>query len=349
MVAPSSAPSTAGSPPRLLSAAADLGSGAPPCDAAQAPTVGTVAVGVPNASGAVGWSAVASDLWELTKPRIVTMILITTAIAAVIGSGQTIAPGKLIELMLGVGLVAGSAGAMNQVWERRLDARMDRTRLRPLPAGRLGWRSGAAFAAGLGLLGAGYLWARVGPLPMLLAVATWLVYVPLYTPLKTRSQWNTTVGAISGALPMLIGFTGGGGSLADPIGWLLVGVLVAWQYPHFMAIAWLVRSQYAHAGFRMATTDDPSGRSAGLQSVAGMVALLGCLIALAFLLVPGAAPVAVGLAVVMVAVTYPMSLAAWRFAMRRDDLTARRLLKASLLQLPASLSLLIFAAWYWGS
>ncbi len=349
MVAPSSAASTTGSPPGLLSGAAQLGAGEPSRDAAQAPIADSVAGGVPSVSGAVRWSAVAGDLWELTKPRIVMMILITTAIAALIGSGQTLAFGTLVDLLLGVGLVAGSAGAMNQVWERQLDARMARTRLRPVPAGRLGWRFGAAFSATLGLLGAGYLWTRVGPLPMLLAVTTWLVYVPIYTPLKTRSQWNTTVGAVSGALPMLIGFTGGGGSLSDPIGWLLVGVLVAWQYPHFMAIAWLVRSQYADAGFRMATTDDPSGRSAGLQSVAGMVALTACLIALAFLLVPSATLAAFGLAAMMVGVTYPMSVAAWRFAMRRDDLTARRLLRSSLLQLPASLSLLIFAAWYWGS
>ncbi len=295
-----------------------------------------------------GLSGALADFLELTKPRIVTMILVTTAIAWSIAAGDGASAWGLLHMLIGVGMVAGSAGAMNQVWEREIDARMERTRLRPLPDGRLGWQVGAAFAGLIGIAGSVYLWRMVGVVPALLAIATWVVYVPIYTPLKRWSQWNTTVGAVSGALPMLVGFTGGGGSLVDPIGWLLVGVLVAWQYPHFMAIAWLVREQYERAGFRMATTDDPTGRSAGWQSVLGMAALCGCLLGLSVLVVPRGSMAAVALALAVLAVSYPMFAAAVRFAGRRDDLTARRLLRASLLQLPASLGVLTLAAWFWG-
>lgn len=288
------------------------------------------------------------DLVELTKPRIVTMILITTVIAAVIAAGSWISATLLIQLAIGVGLVAGSAGAMNQAWERQLDSRMERTRRRPLAAARLRLSGGVAFSAVLGIVGTAYLAASVGWIPAALAVATWVLYVPCYTPLKTRSQWNTAVGAISGALPMMIGYTAGGGSLTDPRGWLLVGILVAWQYPHFMAIAWLVRKQYAAAGIRMTTTVDPSGHRAGRQSVIGMLALAACLVALVFLLSPGWGPITGLLVAVVLASTVPMMAAAFRFARSRDDLTARKLLRASLLQLPASLMLMTLAALYWG-
>lgn len=295
------------------------------------------------------WVAFATDLLELTKPRIVTMILISTGIAALIGGAAKQPLSQLVWLLLGVGLIAGSAGAMNQVWEQQLDGRMTRTRRRPLPAGRLRGAVGGGFAVAMGVAGAIALGLACGPIPLGLALATWLIYVPVYTPLKVRSQWNTTVGAISGALPMLVGYTGGGGSLADPVGWLLVGVLVAWQYPHFMAIAWLVREEYAGAGFQMATTVDPTGRSAGWQSVAGMFSLGLCLLALVWLLIPAAPLAASAMTLAVLAATYPMTRSAWQFAVRRNDLTARRLLRASLLQLPASLLLLMLAAWYGGA
>lgn len=303
---------------------------------------------VATATDRSGLGGLLRDLVELTKPRIVTMILITTVIAAVIAAGGWISVALLLHLAIGVGLVAGSAGAMNQAWERRLDSRMERTRRRPLAAERLRLRAGIAYSAALGILGTAYLAWSIGAIPAALAVATWVLYVPCYTPLKTRSQWNTAVGAISGALPMMIGYTAGGGSLTDPRGWLLVGILVAWQYPHFMAIAWLVRKQYAAAGIRMTTTVDRTGRRAGRQSVIGMFALAACLAALTILLSPGWS-LATGLLVaVVLASTIPMMTAAFRFARSRDDLTARKLLRASLLQLPASLMLMTLAALYWG-
>jgi len=292
--------------------------------------------------------ALAADLLQLTKPRIVTMILVTTAIAALIAGGGTMAPLLLLHLVIGVAMVAGSAGAMNQVWEYRIDGQMERTRRRPIAAGRIGFWSGFAFSAVLGAVGSVYLWISIGPAPAIFALATWVMYVPIYTPMKTRSQWNTTIGAISGALPMMIGYTASGGSVTDPMGWLLVGVLMAWQYPHFMAIAWLFRRQYAEAGFQMTTTVEPSGRSAAIQSVAGMIALAACLVGLVFLIAGSSATATVLMIACVLAVTYPMTIAAVRFWQSRDDLTARKLLRASLLQLPASLLLLTIAALIWG-
>lgn len=292
--------------------------------------------------------AVLSDLLQLTKPRIVMMILITTVIAAVIAAGPAVSPLLLLQLMLGVALVAGSAGAMNQVWEHHVDAQMQRTCRRPIPAGRLGLPLATVFSLVIGVLGSGYLAVVCGVIPALVAIATWVLYVPIYTPLKVRSEWNTTVGAVSGALPVLIGYTAAGGGLGDAHGWLLVGVLVAWQYPHFMAIAWLFRHQYAAAGFQMTTTIEPTGRRAGWQSVVGMLALMGCLLVLAVQLAPGSPLGMVVLASAVLLATYPMTAAAFRFARQRDDLNARRLLRASVLQLPASLALLTCAALYYG-
>ena len=289
-------------------------------------------------------ASVARDLLELTKPRIVTMILVTTLIAAVVAAQGSADFMTLVHLLIGVALVAGSAGAMNQVWERVIDGEMERTKRRPLPAGRMTALVAGAYSVVIGVVGTAYLAYTVGMVPALVGLVTWITYVPIYTPMKTRSSWNTTVGAVSGALPMMIGYTAAGGSLTDVRGWLLVGVLVAWQYPHFMAIAWLYRRQYDEAGFRMSTTVEPTGVSAGWQSVLGMVALIGCLVGLAITGNDGASVQSLVWIACLGLVSYPMTRAAIRFALDRNDFTARKLLRASLLQLPASLLLVMVAA-----
>ncbi len=302
-----------------------------------------VAMDAPGQAELVRKASWMSDLWQLTKPRIVMMVLVTTVIAAIVASPSGVGYLTLLHLWLGVAMVAGSAGAMNQVWEREIDGRMARTRLRPLPDGRLSTRTGFCFAALLGILGTLYLWQTCGTMPALVGIATWLTYVPIYTPLKRHSSFNTTVGAVSGALPVLIGYTAAGGQLTELNGWLLFGVLAAWQYPHFMAIAWLYRSQYASAGFRMTTTVEPTGRAAGQQSVVGMLVLVGCLL----WLVSGdgsLSPRQLAWWFAIAIVSYPMTIAAIRFARCRDDATARKLLRASLLQLPASLVIVTAAA-----
>jgi heme o synthase len=345
MVAPPPGSSNSGTTQRSGALGGQLAAGACALDgqgAAVGAAVGSAGAG-PLVSAAAP-PAVLADLLQLTKPRIVTMILVTAIVAALVAAGPAVSPLLLLHLVIGLALVAGSAGAMNQVWEWRIDGQMERTRRRPLPAGRVGLPLAIGFAIAIGVVGTVYLVVTVGLTPALLAMATWILYVPIYTPLKVRSEWNTTVGALSGALPVMIGYTAAGGRLSDPSGWLLVGVLVAWQYPHFMAIAWLFRRQYGEAGFQMTTTIEPTGRRAGWQSVLGMAALAACLVALAVILTPASLVGSVVLSLLVLAVTYPMAAAAIRFALRRDDLTARRLLRASLLQLPASLLLLTFAA-----
>jgi len=287
--------------------------------------------------------SLASDLLELTKPRIVMMILIVTAISAVVAGGSAMLGWTMVHLLVGTAMVAGSAGVLNQVIEKEIDRQMGRTRLRPLPDDRLGRLGATVFGLLLIVAGTLYLQRLVGSVPALVGVATWIVYVVLYTPMKTRTSWNTTVGAISGALPMQIGYTAAGGGIEDLQGWLLCAVLFLWQYPHFMAIAWMYRRDYGAAGLRMSTVVDPSGRSAGWQAVVGTIVLAIVLLVLVLELA-AEGWWRYGFALAAVAVTTRFIVAAVRFARQRDDQTARQLLRASLVQLPAAMVVLMLAA-----
>lgn len=283
------------------------------------------------------------DFIELTKPRIVTMILVTTVASAWIGmaspAGVHLSLGAWLVLLLGTGLVAGSACAANQVWERRIDPLMPRTAQRPLASRRMLPVTGVVFTAIIGLLGTIVLAWQFGAAPALVGVATWVVYVLMYTPMKTRTSWNTTMGAISGALPVFMGYTAAGGQMTELAGWMLFGVLACWQYPHFMAIAWLCRQQYAEAGFQMTTTVDPSGRSAAWQSIVGAIALAACGVILCMApageLILSVASFATSLLVVLA--TWPFLASAIHFASQRDDLHARKMMRWSLVVLPAVL------------
>jgi len=189
----------------------------------------------------------------------------------------------------------------------------------------------------LGVAGTAILYGMFSAIPAAVGVATWILYVLVYTPMKTRTSWNTTIGAIAGAIPMLIGYTATGGSITDMTGWLLVGILVAWQYPHFMAIAWMYRRQYAEAGFQMSTTVDPSGRSAAIQSIAGSTGLVGCAAALCWIPMGWVGAVVATLAVFVS--SWPMLRASLQFAYEPGDTPARRLLRKSLLVLPVVLAI----------
>lgn len=283
------------------------------------------------------------DFIELTKPRIVTMILVTTVASAWIGmaapTGAALSIGAWLVLLLGTGLIAGSAGAANQVWERRIDPLMPRTASRPLASRRMSTLTGIAFTAILGLSGTALLWWQFGVVTAMVGLATWAIYVLIYTPMKTRTSWNTTVGAIAGAMPVFIGYTATGGQLADLAGWMLFGVLACWQYPHFMAIAWLCRQQYAEAGFHMTTTVDPSGRSAAWQSIVGAIALGACGVIMCMApageLILSVASLTTSLLVLVA--TWPLLAAAVRFSRHRDDLRARKMMRWSLVVLPSVL------------
>jgi len=280
------------------------------------------------------------DYVELTKPKIVAMELVTILVAAHLASPWSKNPWVLLCTVLGAGLVAASAGAFNQWLERAADARMLRTAERPLPTGRLSSRQvvlfgGITFLTGVAVL---LLWVNVAT--TMVGLAIWLIYVALYTPLKSYTPLNTAVGAVSGALPVLMGWTATG-TPTDMRTWALLAVLFLWQFPHFMAIAWLYREDYARAGQRMLSVVDPTGLRPGAQAVLGALALLPVS------LVPALSPYA-GSPAVYCLWTLLLGggqlIAAVLFLARRDDRSARWLLRASLVYLPCWMGLLVMVA-----
>lgn len=213
-----------------------------------------------------------SDYVELTKPRITTMVVMTAAVGFIVGARGPVSPMLLMATLLGTGLVAAGSAALNMLLERRTDGLMLRTRNRPLPSGRL--RPMDALAWGLLLTSAGLAvlgWA-VGPLPAAVALVTWVTYVFVYTPLKTRTSLATVVGAFPGALPPVIGWTASAGRL-EPGAFVLFAILFLWQIPHFLAIAWIYREDYARGGLPMLPVLDPDGRMTGRQAVSHALAL----------------------------------------------------------------------------
>jgi len=276
-----------------------------------------------------GWLARAADFVELTKPRILLMVLVTITLTGVMASWGHPDWSRLVHTLVGVTLVAGSASVFNQWLERNADASMRRTANRPLPAGRLGQFEVLSFGTLSVLLGLAYLLNTVGRQAMLWSAATWLLYVGVYTPLKRRTWLNTLVGAVPGALPVLVGWTGAGSEF-DLRALCLFALVFLWQFPHFMAIAWLYRQQYSAAGMQMLTVVDPSGQRAGIQAVvAAFSVLIVSLVPPA--LVMSASPTylvcstTIGLCQIFYAI---------QFLQVRSDSHARRLLRASLVYLP---------------
>ncbi len=285
----------------------------------------------------LGFSRLA-DYAELTRPRISAMVLVTVAVAACIAEWGPPSGWLLVHTLLGTALVAASASALNQWLERETDQQMLRTAGRPLPAGRLSNFEVVSFGAASIALGLVYLAATTGAATAALALVTWMLYVWVYTPLKTRTPANTAVGAVAGALPVLIGWTAVGAPL-DMRAWSLFLIVFIWQFPHFMAIAWLYRDQYAAAGLRMLSVVDPSGRRAGAQAIVAAlvlipVSLVPCLLQPAPELYFVCA-VLLGLGQLACAVS---------FFSRLSDIAARRLLLASLVYLPAVMGLLTLAS-----
>jgi heme o synthase len=215
----------------------------------------------------------ASDYLALTKPRITLMVVLTALMGFVLASPETPKVLPLLAALVGTGLVAAGASALNMVMERRTDALMRRTQDRPLPAGRLRTPEAAAFGLALTSLGlAGLTWFS-GPLAAAVALVTWASYVFLYTPLKVRTSLATIVGAFPGALPPVIGWAAARQAI-DPGAFILFAILFLWQIPHFLAIAWIYRDDYARGGLPMLPVLDPEGRITGRQAVAHTLALL---------------------------------------------------------------------------
>jgi protoheme IX farnesyltransferase len=283
----------------------------------------------------------ALDYIELTKPKIAVLELVVVVTAAFVATWGQPEPGRLLHAMMGTFLVAASASAANQWLERYSDARMNRTAARPLPAGRLSGTEAITFAAVALLAGSIELALGVNLACCAWALLTWVLYVLAYTPLKPLSSQNTPVGALAGALPVLIGWSAAGLAI-DQRAIALALVLFLWQFPHFMAIAWRYRHEYARAGLQMLTVTDPTGQRAGRQAVFAALAIVPVSI-MPVLNTPGLGSLLyVICAVFLGAGQLLIAILFWR---RTNDITARLLLRASLVYLPTLLVTLALAPW----
>lgn len=214
-----------------------------------------------------------NGLFELSKPRITQLVVLTAAAGYYLGLRDAFRLPVFVATILGTALVASGTNAFNMIRERGVDARMRRTKGRPLPSGRISLRAAVAFGAITAAMGIGVLAWRVNLLTAVLAALTLVSYVWLYTSLKRRSTLNTLVGAVPGALPVLGGWTAAGGALDAP-GLALFWTLFLWQLPHFLALAWMYREDYRSAQLKMLSVEDTDGRRTARMALLYAVALL---------------------------------------------------------------------------
>jgi heme o synthase len=276
------------------------------------------------------------DYVTLTKPRLNFLVLLTTAAAYSLGAGPDARLVDLLHTLAGTFMVAGGAAALNQVWERKTDRLMRRTQQRPLADRRLSATQGTVFGLLLTITGAAELWYFINPLSSMVALLTTASYIFFYTPLKLRTSLSTIAGALPGALPAVIGWAAATNTLSIE-GWVLFGIVFMWQMPHFLAIAWMYRDEYARAGMPLLPVIEPDGRSTGRQAVLYTAALIPL----------SMMPTGVGLAtvwylagaIVLGAILMVLSL---EFSVKRNTATARRLFFGSILYLPILWALLVF-------
>jgi protoheme IX farnesyltransferase len=268
------------------------------------------------------------DYLSLTKPRLNFLVVASSAAGYYLGTPGPPSLLLMAPAVVGTTLVAAGAAVLNQVYERDTDALMRRTRMRALPDGRIAHREAGLFGAVLSVGGLALLATRSNVAAMLLALATLVIYLAIYTPMKRRTSFSTFVGAIPGALPPLIGWTASHGSISAG-GAALFAIVFLWQIPHFMAIAWMYRDDYAKAGFPMLPVIEPAGLRAGRQAVAYAAALVPVS------LVPTIVGVS-GTTYFMIALVLGAGLLwlAVRFAATRSDASARQLFLGSITYLP---------------
>ncbi len=269
-----------------------------------------------------------ADFLALTKPRLNFLVLVTTAAAYVLGVGDDVPLARFLHTVIGTALVAGGAAALNQFWERQTDRLMVRTQLRPLPDLRLRPTEALWFGLGLSLAGLVQLWAMVNALAALVALLTLASYVLCYTPLKLRTSLSTIVGAVPGALPVVIGWVAATNTWSVEA-WVLFGIVFIWQMPHFLAIAWMYRDDYARAGIPLLPVLEPDGRSTGRQAVLYTAALLPVSLLPSLVGLAGAGYVAGALVLASI-----LMWLAIEFAATRSMPSARRLFGGTILYLP---------------
>jgi len=274
-------------------------------------------------------------LSELAKLRLNALVLLTTAVGFALGDPFDLAWGPLGWTMLGTGAAAASASMLNQLLERRRDAQMRRTAGRPLPTARVSVATVFILGVALGYAGPAILALKVNVLAGGLALANILIYVLIYTPLKPRTTLNTAVGAVTGAIPPMIGWAAATGKL-ETGAWLLGGILFLWQIPHFFALAWMYREDYARGGHAMLPVRDPRGEITARAMVLCSLLLAPISLAAAPYGVTGLWSAAIGAAAAL-----GLAFFSFRFFVRRSDATARAAFLASLAYLPIVLGAMV--------
>jgi heme o synthase len=273
---------------------------------------------------------------ELTKPRITWLILMSTAIGYFFGLPETPVEWWVVfHTLLGTGLVASGTATLNQWWESEADARMARTRQRPIPSGRVTRRGALLFGLAISVLGFVELGVFVNLLASALSCLAWASYLLIYTPLKQISPHATSVGAIPGAVPPLIGYAAASGRL-DAAAFALYVILFIWQFPHFYAIAWMYRDDYARAGIRMLPVVEPDGHSTARLILFYSALLIPISLAPAFLSMTGKLYIAGALAM-----GFYFFYTGLRVSRERSILRARGVLLASVIYLPALYGLML--------
>ncbi|MFQ6674390.1 MAG: heme o synthase, partial [Fidelibacterota bacterium] len=280
------------------------------------------------------------SFWELTKPEITALVLVAVFIGYYLasvddGAGLMANGWRLFHLLLGSAFVSGGVAVLNEFLERQYDGLMLRTRMRPIPSGKVSPRQALIFGVVISVAGVVYLALTVNFLVSMLSSLTLILYLFVYTPSKRKTSWNTLIGAFPGALPPVGGWLAVKESVSLGA-WILFGILFLWQIPHFFSIAWIYRKDYGLAGFKMLPSEDETGVTTGSTIVALTAALLICSLALALVGLAGSFYVAgaaiLGTAFVAVGVD---------MAVRRTNTGAKRLLLASVLYLPALLIVLL--------
>lgn len=270
----------------------------------------------------------ANDFVALAKPRLNLLVVASSLVGYVMGGGEMSDAARVVFTVGGTALVAGGASAFNQVIERKADSLMRRTRLRPLPDGRLQVAESLLFAAVMSAAGIAVLAAGANMLSAAVAFVTLVTYAAIYTPLKQRSSFATVVGAIPGALPPVIGWAAASSDLSRGA-WVLFGIVFLWQLPHFLAIAWIYREDYGRAGFPMLPVIEPDGRSTGRQAALYCAALLPVSLAPTLIGLTGTFYFAAALTLSLLFLGLTI-----KFARTRAVPDARRLFFASIIYLP---------------
>jgi len=278
-------------------------------------------------------------MWsELVKLRLNVMVLISTAMGFYLASVSGVVWPALLHALLGTGLVAGGAAALNHYLEKDFDARMERTASRPIPAGKVAPETVLLAGGTLAAIGLMYLALQVNLITSVIGAVTLVAYVAVYTPLKRVTSLNTLLGSIPGALPPLMGWTAAGGQNAviTPEAWSLVAILFFWQLPHFLSLLWIYREEYEKAGFEMISKGDKTGRNTGKSALLYCLALLPASLSPCFLGISGTI---YGAGAVLLSILFLAS--SWSFFAKMTLDSARRLFYSSLLYLPLLLGLMI--------